>query len=155
MTSELPASLSKIHADNIEIFQLKVLSLNFLRNTSEITDEHILKLNPCHFCDEGILALLLHSFTKLILASGEYHMVSKDKDFRKKGPLNDDTIGEEKITKTITHDQTTSLTIDMESSADNLTNQITRDNTDNAQIQSSRESSPKISREQDKIQSLL
>ncbi|CAG8753321.1 17712_t:CDS:2, partial [Funneliformis caledonium] len=28
---------------------------------------------------------------ELILASGEYHMVSKDKDFRKKDPLSDDT----------------------------------------------------------------
>ncbi|CAG8659849.1 8157_t:CDS:2 [Funneliformis caledonium] len=71
---------------------------------------------------------------KLILASGEYYM--------EKRPLSDDTVrGEsellldlglidddsladqgEKITKTITHDQITSLTIDVESSADNLTN---------------------------------
>ncbi|CAG8732005.1 6649_t:CDS:1, partial [Funneliformis caledonium] len=104
---------------------------------------------------------------ELILASGEYHMVFKDKDFRKKGPLSDDTVGGklellldlelidddsladqgEKITKTITHDQTTSLTIDVKSSADNLTNQTAGNNTDNAQIQSSRESSSKISRE--------
>ncbi|CAG8741568.1 1581_t:CDS:1, partial [Funneliformis mosseae] len=208
MTSEIPASPSEIHADDTEVFQLKALSLNFLRNTSEITDEHIPKLNPCHFCDEGILALPLHSFTvlsyghiyhriclkkhivrsetrsplcpipscispielvneELILASGEYHMVSKDKDFRKKGPLSDDTVGGEsellhdlglidddslanqgeKIIKTITHDQTTSLTIDVESSTDNLTNQTAGDNTDNAQIRSSRESSPKISHE--------
>ncbi|CAG8756035.1 14075_t:CDS:1, partial [Funneliformis caledonium] len=43
----------------------------------------------------------------------------------------------------------------VESSADNLTNQTAGDNTDNAQIWSSRESSPKISREQDKVQGLL
>ncbi|CAG8679961.1 1938_t:CDS:2 [Funneliformis mosseae] len=115
---------SEIHANDTEVFQLKTLSLNFLRNTSEITDEYIPKLNPYHFCDEGILALPLHSFTELILASGEYHMVFKDKDFRKKDPLSDDTVGnelellldlgliddeflanqEKKITKIITHD---------------------------------------------------
>ncbi len=133
MTSELPASSSEIHTDDIEIFQLKALSLNFLRNTSKITDEHIPKLNPCHFCDKEILALPLHSFTvlscrhiyyriclekhivqsetrfplcpisscispiklirkELSLASGEYHIISKNKDFRKKDPLSDDTI---------------------------------------------------------------
>ena len=159
MTSELPASPSEIHADDTEVFQLKALSLNFLRNTSEITDEHIPKLNPCHFCDKEILALPLplHSFTvlscghiyhriclekhivrsktrsplcpipscispielvneELILASGEYHMVSKNKDFRKKDPLSDDTIEDEdsfasqreKRTEVTTHDQATS-----------------------------------------------
>ncbi|CAI2194867.1 19061_t:CDS:2, partial [Funneliformis geosporum] len=130
MTSELPASPSEIHADDTEIFQLKAPLLNFLRNTSEITDEHIPKLNPCHFCDKEILALPLHSFTvlscehiyhriclekhiELALAFGEYHMVSKNNDFRKKDPLSDDTIEdedslvgqEEKRTKVITHDQ--------------------------------------------------
>ncbi|CAG8526530.1 10928_t:CDS:2 [Funneliformis mosseae] len=74
MTSEIPASSSEIHADNIEVFQLKALSLNFLRNTSEITDEHILKLNPCHFCNEGILTLLLHSFT-VLLCEYIYHRI--------------------------------------------------------------------------------
>ncbi|CAI2195266.1 4890_t:CDS:1, partial [Funneliformis geosporum] len=157
MTSELPASPSEIHADDTEIFQLKALSLNFLRNTSEITDEHIPKLNPCHFCDEEILALPLNSFTvlscehiyhriclekhivrsktrvplcpisscispielireELALASGEYHMVSKNNDFRKKDPLSDDTIEDEdslagqgeKRTEVTTHDQATS-----------------------------------------------
>ncbi|CAG8750597.1 14588_t:CDS:2, partial [Funneliformis caledonium] len=43
----------------------------------------------------------------------------------------------------------------VESSADNLTNQTARDNTDNAQIQSSKESSSKIFREQNKVQGLL
>jgi len=52
MTSELPANPLEIHVDDTEVFQLKALSLNFLRNTSEITDEHISKLNPCHFCDK-------------------------------------------------------------------------------------------------------
>ncbi len=133
MTSELPASPSEIYVDDTEVFQLKALSLNFLRNTSKITDEHIPKLNPCHFCDKEILALSLHSFTvlscghiyhriclekhivqsetrfplcpisscispiklirkELSLASGEYHIISKNKDFRKKDPLSDDTI---------------------------------------------------------------
>src|SRR6266540_2748858 len=158
MTSELPASPSEIYADDTEVFQLKALSLNFLRNTSEITDEHILKLNPCHFCDKEILALLLYSFSvlscghiyhriylekhivrsetrfplcpisscispielireELSLASGKYHMVSKNKDFRKKDPLSDDIIEDEdslagqggKRTKVTTHDQATSL----------------------------------------------
>ena len=136
MTSELLASPSEIHADDTKVFQLKALLLNFLRNTSEITDEHILKLNPCHFCDKEILALPLHSFTvlscghiyyriclekhivqsetrfplcpissyispielirkELSLASGEYHIISKNKDFRKKDPLSDDTIEDE------------------------------------------------------------
>src|SRR6266511_4196379 len=136
MTSELPASPLEIHADDTEVFQLKALSLNFLRNTSEITDEHISKLNPCHFCDKEILALPLYSFTvlscgyiyhriclekyiirsetcfplcpissyispielireELVLASDEYHMVSKNKDFRKKDPLSNDTIEDE------------------------------------------------------------
>ena len=159
MTSELPASPSEIHVDDTEVFQLKALSLNFLRNTSEITDEHIPKLNPCHFCDKEILALPLplHSFTvlscghiyhriclekhivrsktrfplcpisscispielireELSLASGEYHMVSKNKDFRKKDPLSDDTIEDEdflagqrgKRTEVTTYDQATS-----------------------------------------------
>ncbi|CAI2185659.1 16792_t:CDS:2 [Funneliformis geosporum] len=72
MTSKLPASPSEIYADDIKVFQLKALLLNFLRNTSKITDEHILKLNPYHFCDKEILALLLHSFTeKLALAFEE------------------------------------------------------------------------------------
>ncbi|CAG8700164.1 5653_t:CDS:2, partial [Funneliformis caledonium] len=44
---------------------------------------------------------------------------------------------------------------DVESSADNLTNQTAGNNTDNAQIQLSRESSSKISRKQGKVQGLL
>ena len=157
MTSELPANPSEIHADDTEVFQLKALSLNFLRNTSKITDEHIPKLNPCHFCDKEILALPLYSFIvlsygyiyhriclekhivrsetcfplcpisscislielireELSLASGEYHMVSKNKDFRKKDPLSDDTIEDEdsfvgqrgKRTEVTMHDQVTS-----------------------------------------------
>ena len=127
MTNELPASPSEIHADDTEVFQLKALSLNFLKNTSEITDEHTPKLNPWHFCDKEIFALPLLSFTvlscrhiyhriclekhivrsetrfplcpisscispfkfireELALASGEYYIVSKNKDFRKKDP---------------------------------------------------------------------
>ncbi|CAI2186504.1 996_t:CDS:2 [Funneliformis geosporum] len=65
MTNELPASPSEIYANDTKVFQLKALSLNFLRNTSEISDEHIPKLNPCHFCNKEILALPLHSFTVL------------------------------------------------------------------------------------------
>ncbi|CAG8634040.1 11256_t:CDS:2 [Funneliformis mosseae] len=99
ITSELLASCLEIHADDIEIFQLKALSLNFLRNTSEITDKHTSKLNPCH------------------LSSGEYHIVSKNKNFRKKDLLSDDTIEDEdslasqseKKTEVTTHDQATSL----------------------------------------------
>ncbi|CAI2197557.1 12128_t:CDS:1, partial [Funneliformis geosporum] len=136
MTGKLPASPSKIHVDDIKIFQLKALSLNFLKNTSEITDKYILKLNPCHFCDNEIPVLSLQSFTilsyrhiyhriylekhiiqsktrfplclisscispiklireELTLAFGKYHMMSKNKDFRKKDPLSDDTIEDE------------------------------------------------------------
>ncbi|CAI2188644.1 16463_t:CDS:2, partial [Funneliformis geosporum] len=78
-----------INDNNTEVFQLKALSLNFLRNTSEITDEHIPKLNSCYFYDKEILALPLHSFTVLSLSYG------KNKDFRKKDPLSDDTIEDE------------------------------------------------------------
>ncbi|CAI2199388.1 3_t:CDS:2, partial [Funneliformis geosporum] len=74
MTSELLASPSEIHADDTKIFQFKALLLNFLRNTSEITDEHILKLNPCHFCNEDILALPLHSFI-VLLCEHIYHRI--------------------------------------------------------------------------------
>ncbi|CAG8742804.1 6854_t:CDS:2, partial [Funneliformis caledonium] len=53
---------------------------------------------------------------ELSLTSGEYHMESKNKDFRKKDPLSDDTIedkdslvGQEgKKTKVTTYDQVTS-----------------------------------------------
>ncbi|CAG8586125.1 3075_t:CDS:2 [Funneliformis mosseae] len=114
--------------------------------------------------------------SKISASPSEIHADdTKDKDFRKKGPLSDDTVRSEsellldlglinddslvsqgeKITKTITHDQITSLTIDVESSADNLTNQTARNNTNNAQIQLLRESFPKISHEQDKVQGLL
>ncbi|CAG8528645.1 6200_t:CDS:2 [Funneliformis mosseae] len=189
MTSELPASPSEIYTDDIEVFQLKALSLNFLKNISEITDEHILKLDPCHFCDKEILTLPLLSFTvlsyrhiyhriylkkyiiqsetrfslclisscissfelireELALASGEYYMVSKNKNFRKKDPLSDNTIEDEdslagqreKKTEITTHDQVTSPIIYVEEipelsdiidssqiRMDNSTNQTTED----------------------------
>ncbi len=78
MTNELPASPSKIHADDTEVFQLKALSLNFLRNTSEITDEHIPKLNPYHFYDKEILALPFHSFT-VLSCEHIYHRICLEK----------------------------------------------------------------------------
>ncbi|CAG8625273.1 11730_t:CDS:2 [Funneliformis mosseae] len=80
MTSELLASSSEIHANDTKIFQLKALSLNFLRNTSEITDEHIPKLNPCHFCNKEILTLPLplHSFT-VLLCGHIYHQICFEK----------------------------------------------------------------------------
>src|SRR4051794_8329541 len=80
MTSEIPASPLEIHADDTEVFQLKALSLNFLRNTSEIINAHTPKLNPCHFCDKGILAipLPLHSFT-VLSCRHIYHRICLEK----------------------------------------------------------------------------
>ncbi|CAG8496277.1 12735_t:CDS:2 [Funneliformis caledonium] len=91
---------------------------------------------------------------ELILASGEYHMVSKDKDFRKKDSLSNNTVeGELEILLDLGLIDDDSLA-DVENSADNLTNQTAGDNTNNVQIQSSRESFPKISRKQDKVQAM-
>ncbi|CAG8770665.1 1581_t:CDS:2, partial [Funneliformis caledonium] len=81
---------------------------------------------------------------ELSLASGEYHIVSKNKDFRKKDTLSDDTIEDEdslagqggKRTEVTTHDQATSPIV-----IDNSTNQTTEDDIANTQIQSSRETS--------------
>ncbi|CAG8727933.1 11619_t:CDS:2, partial [Funneliformis mosseae] len=208
MTSELPASPSEIHVDNTEVFQLKALSLNFLRNTSEITDEHIPKLNPCHFCDKEILALPLplHSFT--VLSCGHiYHRICLEKHIvrlKTRFPLcpisscispielireelslasedEDSLVGQGgKRTEVTTYDQATSLIAYVEEipelsdiiddaenddngnnnhssqiRMDNSTNQTTEDDIANTQIRSSRETSPRINREQERFRGLL
>ncbi|CAG8675206.1 11819_t:CDS:2, partial [Funneliformis mosseae] len=95
ITSELPASPLEIHVDDTEIFQLKAISLNFLKNTSEIIDKHTPKLDPCHFCDKEILVLPFLSFTE------ELALAFEDKD---------SLAGqEEKRTEVTIHDQVTSL----------------------------------------------
>ncbi|CAG8530490.1 6073_t:CDS:10 [Funneliformis mosseae] len=62
----------------ISKINFQALLLNFLRNTSEITDKHILKLNSCHFYDEGILALPLHLFT-VLSCRHIYHQIYLEK----------------------------------------------------------------------------
>ncbi len=59
MVSKSLTSLLEIHMDNTKVFQFKALSLNFLKNTSKITDKNILKLNSYYFCNKKILALPL------------------------------------------------------------------------------------------------
>ncbi|CAG8659623.1 12832_t:CDS:2 [Funneliformis mosseae] len=50
---------------------------------------------PYHFIHSHCILPIELVNEKLILASGKYHMVSKDKDFRKKGLLSDNTVGGE------------------------------------------------------------
>ncbi|CAG8630053.1 3414_t:CDS:2, partial [Diversispora eburnea] len=61
----LPSS-SEERTDTANISQLKALSLNFLQNISEISnEEEVPKLSPCHKCGKEILAFPLRAFVVL------------------------------------------------------------------------------------------
>ncbi|RHZ89328.1 hypothetical protein Glove_16g42 [Diversispora epigaea] len=66
MASETLLSSSEKRTDTANISQLKALSLNFLQNISEISnEEEVPKLSPCHKCGKEILAFPLRAFVVL------------------------------------------------------------------------------------------
>ncbi|RHZ74598.1 hypothetical protein Glove_220g6 [Diversispora epigaea] len=66
MASETLLSSSEERTDTANISQLKALSLNFLQNISEISnEEEVPKLSPCHKCGKEILAFPLRAFVVL------------------------------------------------------------------------------------------